>query len=240
MLDFINVSYAYRSYRLFRSHKKEVLRHINFTLESGTNLAIMGPSGSGKSTLAQIACGLLRPSVDEHRAKGEVRFNGKTLNLRSLSARRAFYSQVQILFQDSLGSLNPYFSCYENLIEPLIYLQKYRSQSKAHLYELLEIFGLSKDVLHKNVAMISGGQAQRICLIRALLVNPQLLILDESTSGLDYELCLEVIDFLKRWSKESSADSKRSILLITHDAFVAQSLCDEIKTIHNGHLQALQ
>ena len=72
--------------------------------------------------------------------------------------------------------------------------------------------------------MISGGEAQRICLIRALLVEPKLLILDESTSGLDYELCLEVIAFLKEWQKEQN----RTILLITHDEAVAKRLCNNV------------
>ena len=225
MLKLCDVSYQYKSYRFFKTTQNNVLKHISLELNEGESLAIKGESGCGKSTLAQIACGLLSPTLDELGHRGEVYFNNQPLKLSSIHQRRLFYTQVQILFQDSIGSLNPRLSCLENLIEPLIYLRgtTYKENLK-HIESLLETLGLQREILEKNVAMISGGEAQRICLIRALLVEPKLLILDESTSGLDYELCLEVIAFLKEWQKEQN----RTILLITHDEAVAKRLCNNV------------
>ncbi|MCX2716436.1 ATP-binding cassette domain-containing protein [Helicobacter sp. MIT 21-1697] len=233
MLRLCNVSYQYKSYRFFSTTQKAVLKHISLNLCAGESLAIMGASGCGKSTLAQIACGLLTPTRDELGQVGKVYVNEQLLNLNSLRARRLFYAQVQILFQDAIGSLNPRLNCFENLIEPLLYLRgiAYKDCLK-YIEPLLERVGLHTEILDKNVAMISGGEAQRICLIRALLVNPKLLILDESTSGLDYELCLEVIAFLKAWQKQH----KSAILLITHDKHIAQKLCENLKYIKNGAL----
>ncbi len=233
MLKLCNVSYQYKSYRFFHTMQKSVLKHISLHICMGESLAIMGASGCGKSTLAQIACGLLNPTRDELGQVGKVYFDNQPLRLHSLRARRLFYAQVQILFQDAIGSLNPRLNCFENLIEPLIYLRggTYKDSLK-DIESLLETLGLQREILEKNVAMISGGEAQRICLMRALLVNPKLLILDESTSGLDYELCLEVITFLKAWQKQH----KSAILLITHDKYIAQKLCENLKVIEDGKL----
>ena len=236
MLEFKNVSYAYTTYRVFATRTKPVLRHINLHLPSNQSLAIMGASGCGKSTLAKIACGLLQPSKDENGAVGEVRYESHPLSLGTLSQRRAFYKQVQILFQDCIGSLNPYFTCLENCLEPLKYLSTYKKEEHIErLCALAQDVALPQDILFKQVGMISGGEAQRICLIRALSVEPKLLILDENTSGLDYELSLAILDYLKNWRERTKA----SILLITHDDEVAYNLCENVRIMNpQGELGA--
>lgn len=234
MLELENVSFYHRTYRLFYKSEKQILSHISLRIESGRNYAIMGNSGCGKSTLAQIMCGILSPSLDELGQVGQVRFNGARLNLSSLSQRRSFYSQVQMLFQDSISSLNPRFSCYENILEPLLYLGagQTKEQIQSRMERLCQKLGLPKEILDKSVAMISGGEAQRICLIRALLLNPRILILDESLSGLDYELCDEVLAFLREWQGESGA----SVVLITHDENIALRFCEKVYVLKQGKL----
>lgn len=234
MLELENVSYYHNVYRVFHRSKKQILSHVCLRIEYGKNYAIMGKSGSGKSTLAQIMCGLLKPQVDECGVRGAVRFQGKDLSLGSLESRRGFYSQVQMLFQDSIGSLNPRLSCYENVIEPLLYLGT-SAQARERVVAMLNKVGLDECILDKSVAMISGGEAQRICLVRALLLNPRILILDESLSGLDYELCFEVLDMLMRWQAQTQA----SIVAITHDEKIALSLCGRIALVENGSLKDL-
>lgn len=234
MLELENISFYHRTYRVFRQCEKQILSHISLKIESGANYAIMGSSGCGKSTLAQIMCGILCPSVDELGQVGQVRFNGERLELSGLSQRRSFYSQVQMLFQDSISSLNPRFSCYENILEPLLYLGvgRTKGQIDKRIVELCQKLGLPKEILHKNVAMISGGEAQRICLIRALLFEPRILILDESLSGLDYELCDEVLAFLREWQGKSRA----SVVLITHDEKIALRFCEKVYLLEQGKL----
>ena len=130
-----------KDFYLYTPTQNNVLKHISLELNEGESLAIMGKSGCGKSTLAQIACGLLSPTLDELGHRGEVYFNNQPLKLSSIHQRRLFYTQVQILFQDSIGSLNPRLSCLENLIEPLIYLRgtTYKENLK-HIESLLETF----------------------------------------------------------------------------------------------------
>ncbi len=225
MLELCNVSYYYTSYRGFAAYKHYVLRHIDLKLEVGQNIAIMGKSGCGKSTLAKIACGLLRPQRDEAGAVGEVRLHSVPINICNLSFRRAFCAQVQILFQDSIGSLNPHFTCLENCLEPLVYLKACeKKEAIERIYMLMEDLALPKDILFKQVGMISGGEAQRICLVRALSIKPRVLILDESTSGLDYELSLHIMDYLKRWQR----GNKSAIMLISHDEHIARGLCGRV------------
>lgn len=235
MLELENISFYHRTYRVFYKSEKQILSHISLKIESGRNYAIMGSSGCGKSTLAQIMCGILSPSLDELGQVGQVRLNGKALKLNGLSQRRSFYSQVQMLFQDSISSLNPRFSCYENILEPFLYLGagQRKEQIDKRIVELCQKLGLPKDILGKSVAMISGGEAQRICLIRALLLNPRILILDESLSGLDYELCGEVLAFLREWQGESRA----SVVLITHDEKIALRFCERVYLLEQGKLR---
>ncbi len=237
MLELENVSFYHRTYRVFSKSEKQILSHISLKIESGTNYAIMGNSGCGKSTLAQIMCGILSPSLDELGQVGQVHFDGARLNLSQLSQRRSFYSQVQMLFQDSISSLNPRFSCYENILEPLLYLGagQTKEQIQSRMERLCQKLGLPKEILDKSVAMISGGEAQRICLIRALLLEPRILILDESLSGLDYELCDEVLAFLREWQGESGA----SVVLITHDENIALRFCEKVYLLEVGKLKAM-
>ncbi len=234
MLELENVSFYHRTYRVFSKSEKQILSHISLRIESGRNYAIMGNSGCGKSTLAQIMCGILSPSLDELGQVGQVHFDGAKLNLSSLAQRRSFYSQVQMLFQDSISSLNPRFSCYENILEPLLYLGagQTKEQIQSRMERLCQKLGLPKEILDKSVAMISGGEAQRICLIRALLLEPRILILDESLSGLDYELCDEVLEFLREWQGESGA----SVVLITHDENIALRFCEKVYLLEQGKL----
>ncbi|WP_334082966.1 ATP-binding cassette domain-containing protein [Helicobacter typhlonius] len=236
MLELKNVSYSYTSYRLFGTRTKQVLRHINLRMQSHQSLAIMGQSGCGKSTLAKIACGLLHPSKDENGARGVVEYNSALLKLKNIETRRDFYRQVQILFQDCIGSLNPYYSCLENCLESLQYLSHLsKEESIARLKALARDLALPEDIFSRQVGSISGGEAQRICLIRALCVEPKLLILDENTSGLDYELSLAVVEYLKQWQKRTGV----SILLITHDEEVARRLCDDVRVMSaQGELES--
>lgn len=235
MLRLCNVSFYYTTYRLFSTYKKQVLRHVNLELTANSSLAIMGKSGSGKSTLAKIICGLLQPNIDENGALGEVKFYSKALQIDSLEARRRFYAEVQILFQDCIGSLNPHFTCLENCFEPLTYLTNCsKDEGMERIRALSSDLGLPTGVLDKQISSISGGEAQRICLIRALSIMPKILILDESLSGLDYELSTAVIGFLKRWQRQNNG----SILLITHNENIAYALCDSVRILNdNGNLQ---
>lgn len=143
---------------------------------------------------------------------------------------REFYTQVQILLQDSLSSLNPSLCVFDNLIEPLIYLLNIRDETTQHhlIDPILERVHLPHSILSAYPAMLSGGELQRVCLLRALLVSPRILILDESLSGLDFALQIEIVEFLQ--TLEST-----TIICITHDISLARRLCGQFVFLDRLH-----
>lgn len=207
-----NLCYAYREYVLLRCVDTPVLRDITLTLHQGIHTAIIGPSGCGKSTLAKLLSKILTPQ------SGEITLDSKPLR----AFGKDFYTQVQILFQDSLSSLNPSLCVFENLIEPLIYLCDIhdRDTQLSRITPLLERLGLPERILWAYPSMLSGGELQRICLLRALVLEPKILILDESLSGLDFELQIDIIAFLQTLETTT-------IVCITHDISLARRLCGQ-------------
>lgn len=234
ILQLSNMNYAYTHFGLFHAYSMEtLLQDINLSIYAGDCIAIMGVSGSGKSTLAKILSGLI--SLDDKGASGELRLHGEIVNLGNGIQRRNFYTQVQILLQDSINSLNPRLNVFENLIEPLIYLRriKDRARQESMVHELCEDLGLSREILGHSVAMVSGGEAQRICLARALLSGARLLVLDESMSGLDDELCFEVLTGLNTYLKKHSG----AMVLITHNEELAHCVCSRVYILEQAKLQ---
>ena len=230
-LELEGVSYGVRISRLFGSRYKQILHDVSLRLDSGESLGIMGRSGSGKSTLARVCAGLTHRS---DRLMGKLKVCGQEVRLNTLAEQRAFYAKVQILLQDSLSSLNPRGSVFDNLCEGLIYLKgvRHRHAQLERIMPLINQLGLGEAALGKSVGMLSGGEAQRVCLARALLLEPRLLILDESLSGLDSELCAEVVEFLQGWQERSGA----SVMLITHDERLALRFCHKVHVLEQGKL----
>lgn len=205
-----NVCYGYREYIALRCVDTSVLHNANLTLHQGIHTAIIGPSGCGKSTFAKLLSKILTPQ------SGEITLDSKPVRVFG----REFYTQVQILFQDSLASLNPSLCVFENLIEPLVYLLDIHDKPTqlARITPLLERLHLSSTILSAYPTMLSGGELQRVCLLRALILEPKILILDESLSGLDFALQIETIEFLQTLKTIT-------IICITHDISLAHRLC---------------
>ncbi|RDU70312.1 ABC transporter ATP-binding protein [Helicobacter aurati] len=239
LLTLQNICYDYQSIRFFSKAKGlRILSNINLQIDIGECVGIMGANGCGKSTLARIIAGLQRQT------SGKIFLHDVLVKPQSLSGllrraqQEAFYKQVQIIFQDPISSLNPRFTILQNLQEPLHYLLDVHKKEAqlARIVPLMESLELDSAILQSYPAMVSGGQAQRICLIRALLVKPSLLILDEATSNLDYILCIKILRFLKDWQNNNAC----AFLYITHNEEFALNFCQrllmmgEIKGQGNG------
>lgn len=224
-LNVRDLNFSYKIFSLFKNSQKSVLSGVNFVLESGKALGVLGVSGSGKSTLAQILMQIYAP----HSA--EITFFGKKLCAKNLASRREIYRQMQIVFQDPLSSVNPRNSVFECIKEPLDYLFKFdKTQLENRVKEALNFVGLSEDFLSKLALNLSGGQIQRVLIARALAVRPKVLILDESLSSLDTILQVKFIELLKRLK------SHLTLIFITHDIRLARILCDEIVLLDNGKI----
>ncbi len=228
LLELKNISHYYTYNNIFKTTKKQILKNINFTIDSSQNIALIGPSGCGKSTLAKIIVQLQTPK------SGEIFLNNKKIQLKTLTQKREFYKQVQILFQDPISSLNPKINILQNLQEPLINLLSIKDKQE-QLKKIIPIFtslNLQKQILYYYPSMLSGGQAQRVCISRMLLIQPKLIILDETTSGLDYILQDKVMNLFLSLQKEHSS----SFLFITHDISLAKKFCQNIMLMQNGEI----
>jgi len=200
---------------------------VSFTIFPGTTLAVVGESGSGKSTLASCLACLESPTA------GNIWFEGKDLVKLGERARRQVRPQIQLIFQDPASSLNPRWSVFETLIEPLILRRKFKPEEmKPRANSLLERVGLSPDIVERLPAELSGGQRQRLAIARALALEPKLLILDEALSALDCSMQAQIANLLV----ELQSSLGMTYLFITHDLAMAAHLADEIAVMNRGRI----
>lgn len=209
--------------------KKAILSKINLSISQNECLGIMGESGSGKSTLAKLLVGL--ESFDE----GNIIFNEisyKNINKKQLSV---IHRKIQLVFQNAFGAVNPKYTVEEVLTEPLkIHYKKEITydEMKKRAEIFLEKVGLNPEFMSQKAIQLSGGQLQRICIARALILEPEIIIFDESVSGLDpiiQEQILELLGSLKE-------TMNLTYIFISHDFEACYYLCDKIVIIENGEI----
>ncbi len=228
LLEVRNIYHHYAYNTLFKKIQKQILNNINLNIDYAQNTALIGPSGCGKSTLARIIAQIQKPT------SGDILLNGIKVETKTLMQKRNFYKQVQILFQDPISSLNPRLNIFQSLQEPLINLFaiKNTQEQLQMILPFLDSLDLPKQILYYYPTMLSGGQAQRICIIRMLLVQPKFALLDEITSGLDYATQKKVLDLLVSLQCKNSS----SFLFITHDISLAQEFCQNIILMQDGKI----
>ncbi len=203
--------------------KSQLLSDINFSLNLGENLGIIGESGSGKSTLALALCDLILSHIS---TQGEVKFFGeKTWAKNNFELRR----EVQIVFQDPFGSLNPRM-IVKDIIEEGLVIHKLANHSQ--LTTIFKQIRLPLDLQTRYPHELSGGQRQRVAIARALILNPKILILDEPTSALDTSTQSEIINLLL----EIQQTHKISYILISHDLDIVAQIADQTLTLNDGKI----
>ena len=192
--------------------EQEVLNSFSLDVEKGKCLAIMGESGSGKSTIAKIIIGL------EKQNSGTVEI---------------FDKDIEFLFQDSYNALNPRMTVEDLIYEPLQFLTDIDVKKKKEIVsELLEQVELSSELLTRKRDELSGGQLQRVCLARALSTKPQIMIFDESLSGLDPLVQDKILDLLYKIQKQYQL----TYIFISHDIRLCYFLADRIILIDKGKI----
>lgn len=190
------------------------LRDISFTLERGRTLALVGPSGAGKSTLARCIAGFETPSA------GEILLHGRPVP-------PAARSRVQLIFQQPAASLNPRFTAAEILEEPLLIQRRNRQGAAARAMDLA---GLPAGALGRRAHEFSGGERQRLAVARALVLEPEVLILDESFAGLDWRLQEQIAALLRGLRERLGLAS----ILIAHDLDFAAALAHTLAVMQAG------
>ncbi|MER8570271.1 ABC transporter ATP-binding protein [Mesorhizobium sp. M0924] len=198
--------------------------NVSFKLRLGTTLALVGESGSGKSTLGRAITGLVPL------AAGRVRFEGQEpLNSNSRS-RMAYRRDVAMMFQDPIASLSPRRTVRSLITEPFIIHGLSRRDLDAEAHRLLGLVGLPKDFGERYPHQLSGGQARRIGVARALALSPKLIVADEPTAGLDVSVQGEVLNLMTRLQREFGL----SYLIITHNLAVVRHVSDEMAVMYMG------
>ena len=192
--------------------QQEVLNSFSLDIEKGKCLAVMGESGSGKSTIAKIIIGLEKPN------SGEVKI---------------FDKDIEFLFQDSYNALNPRMTVEDLIYEPLQFSTDIDVKDKREfILELLKQVELAPELLTRRRDELSGGQLQRVCLARALSTKPQIMIFDESLSGLDPLVQDKILDSLYKIQKEYNL----TYIFISHDFRLCYFLADRIILIDKGKI----
>ena len=225
-----NLSVSYRSKSVFSSgsNKKRVLNDINLDIFSGETLGLVGESGSGKTTLGRVIIKLIEPE------SGTISFHGKALNDLSGRSLKDFRKKVQIIFQDPYSSLNPKLTVGAIISEPLLVhkLCKNSLDRKKRVMELLKQVNLQEEHYYRYPHQFSGGQRQRIGIARALAVEPELIILDESVSALDAFIQSQILTLLIHLKEKYGL----TYIFISHDLNVVRSMADRIIVLKDGSI----
>jgi microcin C transport system ATP-binding protein len=202
------------------------LKDLSFELKAGESVGLVGESGSGKSTTGLALLRLLS-------AKGAMWFNGQPLHQFSMKQMLPYRSQMQIVFQDPFSALNPRLNVLQIIAEGLEVHQKLSAeQREQRVIEVLQEVGLDPALRHRYPTEFSGGQRQRIAIARALILQPQLLILDEPTSSLDKSVQAQILTLLKSLQQRH----RLAYLFISHDLQVVRSLCHQVIVLRQGEV----
>jgi peptide/nickel transport system ATP-binding protein len=215
--------------RSFLSPERTVhaVRPATFSLKRGETLGIVGESGSGKTTLVRTLIRLIEPD-----GGGETLISGTDFASLPKEKLRRFRSQIQIVFQDPYGSLNPRRTIGDQLVSAPINFGMARDEAWKRAHELMRIVRLDTEALARYPSQFSGGQRQRICIARALMMEPKILIADEAVSALDVSVQKEVLQLLKDVRDRMGL----TMLFITHDLRVAAQISDRIAVMKNGEI----
>ena len=219
----------YRTNPLAIFQRKQYLKavdNVSFKLYKGSVLGIVGESGSGKSTVAKCICGVIPAS------EGQIIYDGRAIDGRVLSSDKNLRRQIQIIFQDPYGSLNPRMTIGQAILEPINYHKLRPGSAKERVLELLNEVGLDEEYYNRYPHQLSGGQRQRVCIARALSVEPQILICDESVSALDVSVQSQILNLLD----SLRAKYQLSIIFISHDLSVIHYISDEVIVMKDGKI----
>ena len=198
---------------------------VDMLIESGKSYGLVGESGSGKSTIGKAIIGL------EKVTSGEVIYNEKRISLNKIKRKSAYRKDVQMIFQDSMSSLNPKKRVLDIIAEPLRNFDNLTvKEEKKKVIELLNIVGMTEDTIYKYPFEFSGGQRQRIGVARSVATKPKLIIADEPVSALDLSVQAQVLNYMKDIQKQFGL----SYIFISHDLGVVKHMCDEIYIMYRG------
>ncbi|UEA16204.1 murein tripeptide/oligopeptide ABC transporter ATP binding protein OppF [Pasteurella canis] len=213
---------------IFTKHQTlKAVNNVSFHLYEGETLGVVGESGCGKSTLARAITGLVESSG------GNILWLGKDLTQQNAKEWKAVRSDIQMIFQDPLASLNPRMTIGSIIAEPLKIYQPHltKEEVKEKVRAMMMKVGLLPNLINRYPHEFSGGQCQRIGIARALIVEPKLIICDEPVSALDVSIQAQVVNLLKSLQREMGL----SLIFIAHDLAVVKHISDRVLVMYLGN-----
>jgi peptide/nickel transport system ATP-binding protein len=206
----------------------QILKNIDFQLWEGETVGLVGESGSGKTTLGRTLMQLIENFT------GEIIYQGENVSHFKNKKLLLFRKNVQLIFQDPYGSLNPNHTIGNAILEPLLVHQLYSSHRlrKERVLELMRLTGLEEDWFNRYPHQLSGGQRQRVVIARALAVEPKILICDESVSALDVSIQAQILNLLNDLKHQLGL----TYIFISHDLAVVKFMADRIFVMKNGQI----
>lgn len=224
MLEIQNVS---KQYPRPNQQQVDAVSGVSLTLEEHRIYALVGESGCGKSTLSRLILGLEAPT------SGRVLLDGAPVSRKGKAGRIQTAKAVQLVLQDGASSLDPHFTVYQAIAEPIrTVLQLPKEEERQRVFALIARMGLPEESAEQKTGELSGGQQKRVGIARALALSPRYIVFDESLSGLDVILRKKILKLLKRVQE----NERCSYLFITHEIDAALYLADEIHVMQNGKL----
>lgn len=205
------------------------LNRVSLKIYRGEIFGLVGESGSGKTTMGRLIVKLEEPDG------GKLLIDGIDITKIKGKALKDFRRKVQMIFQDPYQSLNPYFSLYDTVAEPLVVHNVGTTETRKEMVrEVLKSAGLSPpdDFFYRYPHQLSGGQRQRVAIARAMILKPELVIADEPTSMLDASISIQIFNILSEMREKLNV----TFLFITHSLAAARYLCDRIAVIYRGEL----
>lgn len=210
-----------------RSGQVRAVDDVSLQIQQGDTLGLVGESGSGKSTLGRLILRLIEPT------SGAIRFEGKDLLAASSSELRGIRRDMQIIFQDPFGSLDPRYRVEDLIAEPLIIHEKISAANRRQrVSELLRAVGLDESALGRYPHEFSGGQRQRIGIARALALRPKFIVADEPVSALDVSVGAQIVNLLQQLQREFGL----TYLFISHSMPVVRYLSTRIAVMYRGKI----
>jgi len=204
---------------------------VSLGIHPGETLGLVGESGSGKSTLGRLILRLVEPT------SGSIRFDGRDLTTAGRTEMRRLRRDMQIIFQDPFGSLDPRFRVEDVVAEPLIIHDRMSSAARrTRVAELLRAVGLDESALRRFPHEFSGGQRQRIGIARALAVRPRFIVADEPVSALDVSVGAQIVNLLARLQR----DFGLTYLFISHSMPVVRYLATRIAVMYRGKILEIE
>jgi len=205
----------------------KALTDVSFTLEAGKTLAVVGESGSGKSTLARLLTMIEMPTA------GSLVLDGVDVATADAATRRQLRRDIQIVFQNPYGSLNPRKTVLQTLEEPLVASTKQPGSARTRAArEMMERVGLRPEHAQRYPHMFSGGQRQRIAIARALMLRPKIVVLDEPVSALDVSIRAQVLNLLAELQREFQL----AYVFVSHDLSVVRHVADRVMVVYLGRV----